>query len=60
MQGTAPATAHTPFRCLHVGKKPWGAMSDPQPGETIFKGNPSTSTAGAAGTVQSLIGLATS
>lgn len=54
MQLTAPAKLPV---CLHAGK-PWDAISDSQPGEARFKGTPAQTT-GAAGTVQPLIGLAT-
>lgn len=59
MQVTAPATAHSLLVSAGGVKSLGGAMSDPQPGETIPKGNPSTNAAGAAaGAVQSLTGLA--
>lgn len=58
MQVTAPATAHS----LSVSVCGQQALVPflPQPGENTFKDDSSTSTAGAAGTAQSLTGLATS
>lgn len=58
MQVTAPATAHSLCVC-NVDSKPWVPFLPP-PGETTVKDNSGTSTAGAAGTAQSLTGLTTS